>query len=92
MNQTACEFPISYHQLITDVAMIGDETPDNALVTIGPAAVFTDHSVRTLRQYRGEGKGPVSFLRSGRIVYRLGDLRAYERARYTASVRGGSLT
>ncbi|MDV6211788.1 hypothetical protein R3Q08_26330 [Rhodococcus erythropolis] len=86
------QYSLSYHALIVDAASIDDKTPDDALVTIDAAAAFTDHSVGTLRQYRGEGKGPLSFLRSGRIVYRLGDLRAYERARYTASVRGGSLT
>ncbi|RQO45263.1 hypothetical protein DBV08_19245 [Rhodococcus sp. KBW08] len=91
MVQASPQLPGSYQRLITDPAEIDESTPDSALVTLHATAVFIGKAVTTCRQDRTDGnrRGPASFLRNGRITYRLGDLRAYNNARFEASLRGG---
>lgn len=94
MTNASRQLSGSYQKLITDPAEIEESTPDSALVALQATAVFIGKAVTTCRQDRTDGnrRGPASFLRNGRITYRLGDLRAYNNSRFEASLRGGSLS
>ncbi|MGN5240684.1 hypothetical protein [Rhodococcus sp. SJ-3] len=80
----------AHHRLITDIHLINSNTPDDALVNLHVAAEYVGHTVPYMRNMRADGRGPVSHLRARRIVYRLGDLRAYNDRYAQATTAGGN--
>ena len=65
----------------------GDE-----LLTISEVAAIVRAPIATLRYWRHLGNGPRSFRLGRRVVYRVGDLRAWIDAQASASDPGAAAT
>ena len=68
-----------------DPPPVGDE-----LLTIGEVAAIVRAPLATLRYWRHLGTGPRSFRLGRRVVYRVGDLRAWIDAHADASDAGAA--
>lgn len=64
--------------------------PDD-LLGITDAANLTGFSPNTLRAWRHQNRGPTSFIRNGRVVYRRDDLTRWLAHRDAATTRGEQL-
>ena len=70
---------------------MSNTTPaDTLLLTVHDAATHIGVSPNTLRTWRHENRGPASFKRAGRVVYRRSDLYAWQAAQEAATTRGGT--
>lgn len=76
---------------VTDISAITPESSDDLLVRVKPAGDFTGHTFHSMRTMRNRGEGPISFLRAGRIVYRLGDLRQYNEDKRQQTLAGSGV-
>ena len=78
---------MTHQRHLNDPPPAGDE-----LLTISEVAAIVRAPIATLRYWRHLGNGPRSFRLGRRVVYRVGDLRAWIDAQADASDAGAAAT
>ena len=84
-SHTTKELTMAHQRHPNDPPPAGDE-----LLTISEVAAIVRAPIATLRYWRHLGNGPRSFRLGRRVVYRVGDLRAWIDAQADASDAGAA--
>lgn len=69
---------------------MSNTTVPHDLLGVHDAAALIGFSPNTLRAWRHQNRGPASFIRNGRVVYRRDDLLNWLAHRDATTLRGGT--